>query len=508
MAIKHMIIPDTQCKPNADFQHLSFAGQYAVDKKPDVIVFIGDHWDMPSLSSYDVGKKSFEGRRYIDDIQAGQLAMATFLAPLELHNIRAREQKKKLYLPRLVFCLGNHEERINKAVESDRKLEGLISTDDLELDVFGFEVVPFLQPIVIDGVAYCLEENHEVLTKGLIYKPLKDLKIGDELIAFEENPTDSRTRKYCSSVVQKHETEEAELFEVLLSCGKSFKCTAEHLWLAKIGTKFDWVRTDKLTHRHKVVKGQNYFKPDLSHDAGYLAGVFDGEGWVSKPNCTQGGIQLGFAQRDNACLVRSLEILDRMGIKYKKYKHTEADNPVYNVRILGSSADKLEFLGRVRPERLISNFYPEMLGRLQKQDGDNEHYVINVAPCGKGRIVKMQTSSGTFIAEGFAHHNCHYFTSGILGRPVSSARAMLTKKHMSCVMGHVQDRAIDYQKRADGKNITGIFTGIFYPHKETYLTPQTDQSWAGVWMLHDVKDGEFDEMPVSLSYLRRRYGSL
>lgn len=507
MSIRHMIIPDTQVKPGQDFRHLLHAGMYAVDKQPDVIVFIGDHWDMPSLSSYDVGKKSFEGRRYVDDILAGQAAMAAFFSPLEDFNRRAVAFKKKQYKPRCVFLLGNHEHRIERAVEADRKLEGLIGYEDLELESFGFEVVPFLQPIVIDGVAYCLEENHEVLTKGLIYKPLKDLKIGEELIAFEENPTDSQTRKYCSSIVQKHETEEAELFEVLLSCGKSFKCTAEHLWLAKIGTKFDWVRTDKLTHRHKVVKGQNYFKPDLSHDAGYLAGVFDGEGWLSKPNCTQGGIQLGFAQKDNACLVRSLEILDRMGIKYKKYKHTEADNPVYNVRILGSSADKLEFLGRVRPERLISNFYPEMLGRLQKQDGDNEHYVINVAPCGKGRIVKMQTSSGTFIAEGFAHHNCHYFTSGVMGRPVSNARLMLNKKHMSCVMGHVQDRDVAFQRRADGKSITGIFTGIFYQHDEEYLNPQTNGSWAGIWMLHDVQEGAFDEMPVSMSYLRKRYGN-
>jgi len=45
--------------------HLTWAGQYAVDKKPDVIVHIGDHWDMPSLSHYDKGTKSFEGRRYL-----------------------------------------------------------------------------------------------------------------------------------------------------------------------------------------------------------------------------------------------------------------------------------------------------------------------------------------------------------------------------------------------------------------------------------------------------------
>ena len=59
--MKHLIIPDTQVKPGHPIDHLRWAGQYAVDKKPDGIIHIGDHFDMPSLSSWDVGKKSFAG---------------------------------------------------------------------------------------------------------------------------------------------------------------------------------------------------------------------------------------------------------------------------------------------------------------------------------------------------------------------------------------------------------------------------------------------------------------
>lgn len=99
----------------------------------------------------------------------------------------------------------------------------------------------------------------------------------------------------------------------------------------------------------------------------------------------------------------------------------------------------------------------------------------------------------------------HYFTSGVLGRPVSSARALLTKKHTSTIMGHVQKRDIAYDYTADGKQITGIFVGTFYQHDESYLNPQTNKHWRGIWMLHDCKDGEFDEMPISMSYLRERY---
>ena len=72
----------------------------------------------------------------------------------------------------------------------------------------------------------------------------------------------------------------------------------------------------------------------------------------------------------------------------------------------------------------------------------------------------------------------------------------------------MQQRHIAEGVRADGKRITGIMAGIFYSHDEGYITPQhnTETTWSGVWMLHDVKDGEFDEMPISIDYLRAKYG--
>ena len=101
--MKHMVIPDTQVKPDSDYSHMRWAGHYAAEKKPDVIVHLGDHWDMPSLSSYDVGKKSFEGRRYTKDIESGIDAMLAFLAPIRVERERLRINKKKLWRPKMVF---------------------------------------------------------------------------------------------------------------------------------------------------------------------------------------------------------------------------------------------------------------------------------------------------------------------------------------------------------------------------------------------------------------------
>lgn len=251
---KILVLPDTQVKDGVPLEHLSWAGHYIVAKKPDTVVMIGDFVDMPSLSSYDIGKKCFEGRRYKRDIEAGHRGMELLLSPLWEFNAKAKANKEKQYHPRLVLTMGNHEERISRAVESDPKLEGVLSLDDLGYKDYGWEVYPFLQPVIIDGVAFC-----------------------------------------------------------------------------------------------------------------------------------------------------------------------------------------------------------------------------------------------------------HYFPSGILGRPVATARILLTKMHMSCIAGHLQGRDIAYGKRADGTEITAIIAGSFYQHDEEYLSPFTNQHFRGLYVLHEVHNGAFDEMAVSIGYLKRKY---
>lgn len=256
---KHLVIPDTQIKPGTDAEpfpteHIEWIANYIIEKQPDVIVLIGDWADMPSLSSYDKGKKSFEGRTYRNDILAANDALQKLMAPIEAEAKRSYSSHKKRWTPRKIITLGNHEHRIPRAIETQRELDGLISVDDLFFKQWGFEVYPFLQPVIVDGVAYC-----------------------------------------------------------------------------------------------------------------------------------------------------------------------------------------------------------------------------------------------------------HYFVSGQLGKPVTSARMLLQKHHMSCFAGHQQGKDIAYGKRADGSRLTGIISGSCYLHDEAYLNAQTNNVWKGIWMLNEVVNGSFDEMPVSLNFLREKY---
>lgn len=152
--MKHLVLPDCQIRPGDDLGFLTAIGNYIVEKQPEKIICIGDFADMPSLSSYDVGRKSFEGRRYVNDIAAAKEAMTALLTPINTYNFRARANAKKQYRPELHLTLGNHEARISRAVDGDAKLDGTIGLKDLGYKEFGWNVYPFLDVLILDGVAY------------------------------------------------------------------------------------------------------------------------------------------------------------------------------------------------------------------------------------------------------------------------------------------------------------------------------------------------------------------
>ena len=156
MYATHVVIPDTQCKPGEDLSFLDWYGQYICDEfygKEDVtIIHLGDHWDMPSLSSYDKGKRSMEGRRVLDDVDAGNEGLERLDAPVAARNRKAVVDKHKQWKPRKKLLRGNHEDRITRATENDAQIDGFLTMDLLKSP--GWEVHDFLEVVFLDGVGY------------------------------------------------------------------------------------------------------------------------------------------------------------------------------------------------------------------------------------------------------------------------------------------------------------------------------------------------------------------
>ena len=153
---RHYIVPDCQVRPGDATDHLDWIAKDIIRRKPDVIVCIGDFYDLPSLSKYSpAGSLEKENSRVIDDIDAGDAAMSRLTYPIWQEINRIRENKKKSWKPRMVFTLGNHEHRAARFASEDARFQGLVGTHLLSVESYGFERVPFEQPIEIDGVWYC-----------------------------------------------------------------------------------------------------------------------------------------------------------------------------------------------------------------------------------------------------------------------------------------------------------------------------------------------------------------
>lgn len=151
----HFVIPDTQITPWSNTAHVGWIGQYLIDQFADkdvTVIHLGDHWDMASLCSYEKGKRVMEGRRYVEDVEAGNAAMALLVEPLLKYQHEQRQAHKKIWNPRRVLLRGNHEERILRATQEDATLEGALGYHHLLSP--GWEVHDFLEVVDIDGVKY------------------------------------------------------------------------------------------------------------------------------------------------------------------------------------------------------------------------------------------------------------------------------------------------------------------------------------------------------------------
>jgi len=154
-ARRHMVISDPQVKPGGSIKHLGWAAQAVVEYKPDVLVLIGDWWDLPSLSKHEpIGSMHLEGSRLQADIDAGNEAMRYFCEPIERERDRLVKGKRKHWDLDAHITFGNHEWRLQRTISADPKMDGVLTIDALKTPAW-IKRHPFLEIVQIDGIKYC-----------------------------------------------------------------------------------------------------------------------------------------------------------------------------------------------------------------------------------------------------------------------------------------------------------------------------------------------------------------
>lgn len=276
-----------------------------------------------------------------------------------------------------------------------------------ELEQFEFEYTR-------TGVRYCLGPQTPVLTSGLRWVEVGSLCVGDGLLAFDEHPEPGqKSRSWRSARVTETSLIQRPCYRVTLDDGTDLIASSEHKWLVDLGQgRAAWKTTEELRAPHptsesrrfaphRLIKLLDVWKEPTSYEAGYLAGVFDGEGYLGQASKGHGGhsLRIAFSQKDNQVAAYAREVLTAFGFEWSEHRGTR---DVISFGLTGRRHEVLRLLGQIRPKRLLAKFDPSILGTLERKQDVRP---VAIEFIGLQPVIALGTTTKTLIAAGLASHN-------------------------------------------------------------------------------------------------------
>lgn len=253
----------------------------------------------------------------------------------------------------------------------------------------------------------CLAPEHRLLTADLRWVPCGDLREGDEILAFEEYPQPGqRCRRWQRAVITHSSPAVKPCVRVHLANGEVITCTTDHPWLVDLydaGGKRGWLTADKIEGRY-VVKALDTWEQDRTYEAGWLAGILDGEGsFVGSAN-TEPKLQI--AQRPGVVTEQIKATASRLGFEIGI---STPKSGVHQFWFAGGLPSAMRALGTLRPQRLLGKFAEfEIARKAIRSNGTPRVLVERVEHIGEHPVQSISTSSRTYIGEGYLMHNSGY----------------------------------------------------------------------------------------------------
>jgi len=247
---------------------------------------------------------------------------------------------------------------------------------------------------------YCLDGKTKVLTSDLRWVAAENVCKGDTLIGFGEDL--GRKGKMSPASVEGVSRLRQPRIKITTTHG-SVVCSTLHGWVL-CGTAVNdritrkWVEAQHLKVGDKIARLTDTWEFDSSREGGYLAGLLDGEGWVSGA-----GGQVGFGQKPGLVLERYIKGLADRGFSFAVSAHKSGVT-----RVLPNGCNPhMRLLGMLRPSRLMQKSHLTWLGKQCWGKNTEKAVVLSVETLPDGEVIAIQTSTATLIAEGFLTHNSH-----------------------------------------------------------------------------------------------------
>ena len=216
---------------------------------------------------------------------------------------------------------------------------------------------------VSEGCDNCLDPDTLVLYRDWTWRTLGKVSVGDELLGFPDLDK-LLMRRLEVSIVEKVWTVQERGLEIRTPEHKII-CSYDHPFVARSAASWTWTkpRHFSLLRTYLRTLPVNPPKP-FTHE--YM------KGYLSGPT-----------QED--------------GFKIEKFSKSCS-----TAQLTGGAMERGRFYGAVRPavEYKVDSC-------LQTGIPSNEEQIIGMTDVGKTNLIDIQTSTGTFFANGFAVHNCY-----------------------------------------------------------------------------------------------------
>lgn len=248
----------------------------------------------------------------------------------------------------------------------------------------------------------CLAPGTRILGADLIWHRIEDMHVGQEIVGFDEVPSgrgQGRSPEFEKGRITALGRAHLDCFEIRTEYGTTV-ASAGHLWLVERGGQRTWVRTDGLTERDRIAAIGAPWETDTSYEAGYIAGFYDGEGWLDN-----GRVRV--AQVYGPTLDNALLTLEKLGytphVNRQKFKTKPTWQDKATVILPGRYSD-LHLIGSTRPTRLLAKAESMWVGKSTRGP---RVPVLSVRAVGVREVVTIGTSCKTLVADGMLSHNSH-----------------------------------------------------------------------------------------------------
>lgn len=276
----------------------------------------------------------------------------------------------------------------------------------------------------------CVNPETRILTADLRWVNAETVRAGDVLVGFDEEQQrgQGNMRALRPAVVEAVAEHEASYRYTLTAGGRSVTCSPDHRWLVTTESgKPRWRTAVWLaTHREQPHYIDTVFLPwdEAPRDDSWLGGIIDGEGSLG----VNGALQI--AQKPGPVADRIRIELTTLGVPF--HEAVQGSSGVLAFSVYNRS-DIAKVLGVCRTLRLPYHYWD---GRHMNQHTKTRALIDSVKLAPAGRVVSIQTSTSTFIAEGFPSHNCLLGTSSVSRKSTVQgyANAMLAQIRPNAVL--------------------------------------------------------------------------